>query len=205
MRAPELDPQLLLVDAVLSDLAMRSGRFVARRARDGDRETFVIQTGEEGRLRLGLPDLYSDESIEATVAQAQSHLTQVLGAPVPLCPLHGHALAGAAAAGRLRWECPEGGWACALGDYEERTWPQLEVRSLAPILSRRLRRRGAFPEVRTIGVTQSGDQLIADFGLVEVSDELLAALAEVAAPLSITTHESPNVMIRVGPRRDTAT
>lgn len=205
MRDAALDPQLQLVDAVLTDLAVRTGRFVGRRAKDGDRETFVIQTGEEGRLRLELPDLRSDRSIEAMVTQAQAHLTQRLGDPVPLCPLHDHPLVGASVDGRLRWRCPDGQWECALGDYEEQTWPQLDVPSLAPILSRRLRRRGSFPEVRTIGVTRSGDQLVADFGLVEVNDELLGVLADVAAPLPVTTHESPNVMIRVGPRLDATT
>ena len=196
MKEPERDPLLQLIDAALGDLAVRSAMFVARRAEEGDRDTFVIQTGEEGRFRLNLPDLDSDESIEATVAQAQTHLAHVLGAPVPLCPAHGHALVGAVANGVLTWICPDGKWECALGDYEERTWPQLDVRSLAPILSRRLHRRGTFPAVRTITVTLCEDRSFAEFGLVVVNDELLQVLAEVAAPLAIRTHESPNVMLR---------
>jgi hypothetical protein len=196
MKQPEHDPLLRLVDAVLTDLAVRSAMYVARRPKDGDRDTFVIQTGEEGRFRLSLPDLDSDGSIEATVAEAQAHLGQVLGAPVPLCPLHAHALVGEVANGMLTWVCPDGEWGCALGDYEERTWPQLDVLSLAPILSRRLRRCGTFPAVRTIGVTECGGQRVADFGLVEVNDELLQVLADVASPLAVMTHESPNVTLR---------
>ena len=196
MKEPEHDPLLRFVDAVLTDLAVRSAMYVARRREDGDRDTFVIQTGEEGRFRLSLPDLYSHESMEATVAEAQAHLGQVLGAPVPLCPLHGHALVGAVASGTLTWVCPDGEWECALGDYEEHTWPQLDIRSLAPILSRRLRRRGTYPAVRTIGVTEYGEQRVADFGLVEVNDELLQVLAEVASPLPVMTHESPDLPSR---------
>jgi hypothetical protein len=86
------DRGLALVDAVLVDLAVRSAMYVARRAEDGDETSFVIQTGEEGRARLPLPSLDSDESIELMVIAAQAHLGHVLGAPVPLCPLHAHAL-----------------------------------------------------------------------------------------------------------------
>lgn len=54
--APERTPVLLLVDSVLADLAVRSAMYVARRRDDGDAETFVIQSGEEGRLWLSVPD-----------------------------------------------------------------------------------------------------------------------------------------------------
>lgn len=197
--ASERMPALILVDAVLTDLAVRSAMYVARRREDGDARTFVIQTGEEGRLRLDLPDPDSDTSVMTCVAAAQSHLEQVLGVPVPLCPVHDHALVGVASGGELRWVCPHGAWECALGDYEEQTWPQTDVSSLAPILSRRLRRRGVFPAVRSIGVARSGDELVADFGVAAATDELLQVLAEVAAPLQIKTHERPHNMIRVSP------
>ncbi len=202
--ASERTSVLALVDAVLTDLAVRSAMYVARPSEDGDARTFVVQTGEEGRLRLDLPDPGSDASVMTCVAAAQSHLEQVLGVPVPLCPVHDHALVGVALGGSLRWLCPNGLWECALGDYEEQTWPQMDVSSLAPILSRRLRRRGAFPAVRSIGVARSGEELVADFGVAEATDELLWLLAEVAAPLQIKTHESPHTMIRVSPlaRRD---
>ena len=195
---PEADPTLALIDAVLHDLSLRSAMYIGRRREDGDVRTFVIQTGEEGRHRLNLPDLKSDASIEAVVAEAQAHLEDVLGAPVPLCPRHDHALRGRAANGTLTWLCPAGEWQCALGDYEELTWPQLDISSLAPILSRRLKRRGTFPAVRTIGVHKSDGKLVADFGVTEISDELLKILTEVAAPLPVTTHEAPATLIRVG-------
>ena len=101
---------LRLIDAVLGDIAVREGMYVGRRPEDGDAATFVIQFGEEGRLRLGLPDLSSDTSIEAVVAEAQARLTEVLGTPVPLCPRHEHALLPSASAGRLGWVCPDGEW-----------------------------------------------------------------------------------------------
>ncbi|HEY2437934.1 MAG TPA: hypothetical protein VGH93_12190 [Solirubrobacteraceae bacterium] len=195
-RPPEEESVLRLVDSVLDDLAVRSAMYVHRRAEDGDAESFVIQTGEEGRCRLRLPDLDSDPSIEATVAEAQAYLAQILDVPVPLCPMHQHALVGVARHARLRWECPDGGWGCELGDYDEQTWPQLDVASLAPILSRRLQRRGAFPAVRLIGVTRAGDEPVAEFGLAEVNDELLRVLADVAAPLPVRTHLAPDIRPR---------
>jgi hypothetical protein len=189
---------LRLVDAALGDLSVRAGLYIGRRAGAGDGESFVIQTGEAGRHRLRLPELESDASIEEMVAAAQAHLSEVLGVPVPLCPVHGHPLDGIAIDGNVVWECPDGGWRCAVGDYEERTWPQRDVESLSSILSRRLQRRGTFPAVTTIGVRRSdGEQLIADFGVAEITDGLLEVLAEVAAPLPVTTHHWPHRMIRV--------
>lgn len=75
---PERDPRLRLVDAVLNDLTTRSAMYVGRRLEDGDADTFVIQTGSEGRFQLSLPDLNSDASIEAVVAEAQAHLSTSL-------------------------------------------------------------------------------------------------------------------------------
>lgn len=151
----EGDPVLRLIDAALRDMALRSALYVARRREDGDAKTFVIQTGEEGRFRLRLPDPRSDASLQALVAEAQDHLAQVLGAPVPLCPRHPHALLGIASRGQLKWVCPAGEWECALGDYAERTWPQVDLGGrLAPTLPARLQRRaGALSESRSL----SGD------------------------------------------------
>ena len=72
--APEHTPVLMLVGAALADLAVRSAMYVARRREAGDAGTFVIQIGEEGRLRLDLPDLDWDASAVAGVAAAQTHL-----------------------------------------------------------------------------------------------------------------------------------
>lgn len=191
------DAVLVLIDAVLVDLAVRSGMYVGRRREDGDNTTFVIQTGEEGRARLRLPQLSSDASVERMILDAQTHLGHTLGAPVPLCPRHAHALVAACNNGQITWRCPSGEWACALGEYEERTWPQTDVASLAPILSRRLARRGTFRAVRSISVVRSGERLVADFGIAgRLDDELLSPLEHVAAPLPVITHASPWDMIR---------
>ncbi len=197
MKETEFDPALRFVNAVLGDLAVRTGMYVGRRESEGDAETFVIQAGEGGRSRLGLPDLDSDASIEQVVAEAQAYLEQVLGAPVPLCPVHDHALRASISNGELTWGCPNGGWSCALGEYEERTWPQLDATAKLPeILMRRLKRRGTFPTVVMIGVKGSGRQRVADFGVIGADAALLKVLSEVSAPLPVTTREAPGRLPR---------
>jgi hypothetical protein len=138
----EDDAVLRLIDAVLGDIAVRKGMYIGRRPEDGDGAIFVIQFGEERRLRLGLPDLSSDTSIGAVIAEAQIGLIGVLGTPVPRCPRHEHALLPSASAGKIRWVCPDGEWQCPLGEYAELAWPHFDLDALAPILAGRLQRRG---------------------------------------------------------------
>jgi hypothetical protein len=188
MKQPaEDDPVLRLIDAVLGDIAVRDGMYVGRRPEDGDAATFVIQFGEEGRLRLALPDLSSDTSIEAVVAEAQARLVKVLGTPVPLCPRHEHALLPRAVAGQLGWVCPDGEWQCPLGDYAELAWPHFDVGVLAPILAGRLQRRGIRGWI-TLGVNATERGAVANFGVPEMSDALALALRDAAAPLLVMFH-----------------
>ncbi len=182
---------LRLIDAVLGDIAVRGGMYVGRRPEDGDAATFVIQFGEEGRLRLALPDLSSDTSVEAVVAEAQARLIEVLGTPVPLCPRHEHALHPRALAGQLGWVCPDGGWQCRLNDYAELVWPHFDLDVLAPILAGRLERRGIRDWI-TLGVKATERGPVADFGVREMSDELARALRDATAPVPVMFHhEAP--------------
>jgi hypothetical protein len=198
MRKPrEGGPLMRLIDVVLGDIAVRSAMYVARRHEDGDAETFVIQTGEDGRFRLSLPDPVSGTSIEALVAEVQAHVGDVLGAPVPCCPRHEHALLGIASKGQLKWVCPDGEWECALGDYAELTWPKFDVDGLAPILAGRLERRGITGWI-TLGVKVTERGPVAEFGVPEMSDELCRALRDAAAPLQVTIHRTSRRPRRAG-------
>jgi hypothetical protein len=185
---PEADPVLGLIDAMLSDIDVRSAMYVARRREDGDADTFVIQFGEDGRLRLGLPDLASDASIVSMAAEAQARLTEVLGVPVPLCPRHPHALLPTALGGRLTWVCPDGGWRCPVGDYAELAWPHFDSQQLAPILAGRLQRRGITGWL-TLRVDVNERGLLAELGVPAMSDELTRSLEEAAAPLPVHIHK----------------
>jgi Big-like domain-containing protein len=194
----ENDPVLRLVDMVIADLAVRPARYVGRRARDGDAETFVMQDGEEGRLRLALPDLTSPGSVVAMTRTAQSYLCGELGEPVPRCPLHEHPLALVAVDGGLDWACPAGRWRCALGDYAEDAWPDFDSGQLPGILAGRLTRRD-IAGVRSIGVTESDGGKVATFGVseLELTRELVAALRDAAAPLRIEVQERHGLPRRV--------
>jgi hypothetical protein len=195
-RPPERDPVLQMIDAMLGDLSVRSVMCVGRRADAGDAESFVIQTGEVGRLRLRLPDLASDASIQAVAASSQAHLAELLGVPVPLCPRHRHALRAAVAEGHLTWVCPDRELQCGLGEYAELAWPQFDLDALAPILAGRLERRG-ITGVVTIGVTPGQRGPVAEFGVAEQSPELIHSLRNAAAPLPVAVHEEKRRMRRV--------
>jgi hypothetical protein len=185
----ETDPALHLVDMVIADLAVRPVRYVGRRHVDGDGETFVIQDGEEGRLRLGRPDLGSPGSVVAMAAAAQSYLGRERGEPTPRCPLHDHALGLAAVDGGFEWVCPDAGWRCRLGDYAEQAWPHFSVGQLAPILGRRLERRG-IKGVRSFGVAEGENGLAVTFSAADVTSELVAALTDAAAPRGVEVHQA---------------
>jgi hypothetical protein len=141
----DAEADLTLADQVLGDLAPRGGMYVARRKQDGDQETMVIQTGEEGRHRLRLPDMNSSSSIERFVAEAQTHLEQVFGRPLPGCLAHEHALRGVVEGGQVWWVRPDGGWRCQLGDYDDLKWrpaPNERSGDVVTALVKRFTRRG---------------------------------------------------------------
>lgn len=188
MERQQEDPVLQLIDAVLRDLSARGRMYVGRRRQEENAETFMIQAGEDGRHRLPWPELDSDASIEAVVADAQAYLGQILDVPLPLCPLHHHSLVGKAREGVLVWECPDGQWSCALGDYADATWPQLDVKSLAPTLCRRIQRRGITGWV-TLGVTQTANGSLVELSVEKVTPELTRALQDAAAPLPVSLRE----------------
>lgn len=194
----EKDPVLRLVDTVIADLAVRPARYVGRRACDGDAETFVIQDGEEGRLRLALPDLKSPGSVVAMTEAAQSYLCSELGEPVPRCPLHNHPLGLAVLDRGFEWTCAAGRWRCSLGDYAEDAWPHFDSGQLPGILAGRLARR-QITGVRSIGVTESDGEQVATFGVseLELTPELVAALRDAAAPLRIEIDERRGLPRRV--------
>ncbi|MDQ6807461.1 MAG: hypothetical protein M3065_21495, partial [Actinomycetota bacterium] len=141
--AVEQDPVLRLLDLVLGDLAVGGVMYVGRRREDGDARSFVIQTGEEGRHRLALPDLSSDASIEACMTEAQAHVSSGLGVDVPRCPQHDHQLIARSGHVAVGWECPDGAWRCEAGAYADGAWPRgIAASTMAPVLVHRLRERG---------------------------------------------------------------
>jgi hypothetical protein len=195
-RADE-DVVLEVVDRVLADLALRGRMFVGRRAEASDRATVVIQTGEEGRYRLRLPDLMAPETVEGFMADAQQHLGEIFGEPVPHCPVHDHALLGKVTGAEIEWVCPDGAWRCPLGEYEERTWPpgsQVPAGAVAAALVQRFERRGVTGWQRA-GASLHDDVWVARVRVWPIDEALIDAIRRAAAPVevSIEPGEAPDL------------
>lgn len=176
---------LEMIDAVLGDLALRDRMFVGRRPEAGEAATIVIQTGEDGRHRIALPKFGSRESIETFMSEAQAHLGEVFGQPVPRCPRHDHALVGEASGRQIAWVCPDGEWRCAVGDYEECAWPpELDDGNMAAALSSRLTRR-QIAGVRRIGGARRDGEWVAQLGIWPMDDTLIENIRRAAAPIAV--------------------
>jgi hypothetical protein len=158
----------------------------------------VIQTGEEGRHYLPAPSLEQPHTLETFIAAAQTHLREVYGQPVPLCPMHDHRLVAKVDNCQIEWACPDGVWSCPLGSYEESTWPpQLESGYLAAALCARLDRRGV-TGWRRIGCVERDGRWVAQVGIWPMSPAIIEAITKAAAPIAVEFEPCQDVFIRVG-------
>jgi hypothetical protein len=172
---------------VLDDLRLPGGMFVGRHATTDEWDAVVIQTGEEGRHQLPL----HSGSLEAFMAAAQAHLSDVYGREVPGCPLHDHALVGRVRDAEAEWVCPEGGWRCRLGEYEECTWPpDVDAGSLAAVLCGRLQRR-RIAGWRSLACVRRGGQWIAEMEIWPMDPAVIDAVTRAAAPLPVEFRPQP--------------
>jgi hypothetical protein len=198
MATSDHDKILEIVDKVLSDLRLRDRMFTARRPDPERLDVIVIQTGEDGRQDLPIPDLEQAQTLETFIAAAQAHLNEVYGQPVPRCPVHRHALVARIDRGEIEWVCPDGAWRCRLGDYEESTWPPpLGAGYLAAAVSARLSRHGV-SGVRRIGCVQRDGQWVACVGIWPMSPSIIDAITRAAAPIPVEVEPCQDVFIRVG-------
>jgi hypothetical protein len=166
---------------------------VGRRPEEGDWITVVIQTGEDGRYRIAPPDPRSPEEVERFMAEAQTHLSDVYGRPVPRCPHHDHALIGSTTGREPAWVCRQDGWRCPVGAYEELTWPpELSAGSMAAALSARLERRGIRGVIR-IGFERRNGDWVATVGVLRIEPKLIDVIKGAAAPIAVDVwdHEGP--------------
>ena len=99
--------------------------------------------------------------------------------------------------GGVEWVCPDGGWRCALGAYEEATWPPpLDSGYLAAALSARLRRRGV-TGVRRIGGVERDGRWVAQVGVWPMDPSIIDAVTRAAAPVPVVIEPCQDVFIRV--------
>lgn len=189
-----IDQGFELIDQLIDELSSTEiVVFVGRRADEGDHRSFVVQTGEDGRWRVPLPDIDDPASVVECAERLQKLLTEIAGRPLPRCPLenHEHALRPGMVSGRLSWLCPESTWSCRVGDYLEASWPQASV-SLAPLLMRRIQLRGlAGPDsgFRTLSISEKEARPVAVIGVKHKTNALVAAFEAIAAPLPVEVHE----------------
>lgn len=175
--------------------------FVGRRSEEDDWLTVVIQTGEDGRYRIAPPDPASPEDIERFMVEAQTHLIDVYGRPVPRCPRHDHVLGASAAEGEPAWVCPEDGWRCPVGAFEELTWPQqLSAGSMAAALGARLSRRGVTGVIQ-IGFERRKGDWVATVGVLRMEREVSKAIKEAAAPIAVELWEHTGPLPQYVPLR----
>lgn len=190
--AVEPEPVLAFVDRVLLDLALPEEMFVGRRIGAGDSGEIVIQSGEEGRYQLSLPDITSVASVEAFVSRLQAHVSAVYGTPVPACPLHDHALACRSVDGSLSWFCPVDAWRSPIGEYDERNWPptDLTAETVPDAVFRRLSRR-AIDELREALPERREDGWVIRIGVWPISDAQIDRLRDAAAPIAVEVYPQP--------------
>ncbi len=117
------------------------------------------------------------------VARLQAFLDVELDTPVPPCPRHHVGLEPIRVGSAVHWQCHEGDFACAVGDYLERLWPPgPETDRVAPMLSRRFGRR-RLTGIHTIGAHLRDGQWVAQVSLDPTADE--PAIRAAADPIAV--------------------
>ena len=147
--------------------------------------TVTVKAGEEavGHLVLDGPDLI--DSACSFAAELQHVLHPVLEVGVPPCPSHVRALVARRTLDLIEWQCPEGDFGCALGEYQEALWPPgPDERDAAPMLVNRLSRRGL--RWSTLEVTRKDGAWATKITLQPGTDE--RAVRGAAAPLLAEVH-----------------
>jgi hypothetical protein len=177
---------------VLVDLALPDGMFVGRRVGASAPGKVLIQSGEEGRYELTLPDIASLDSVEEFVSRLQAHVSTVYGKPVPTCPVHDHPLVCRAVGGAVSWMCPDGDWRSPIGEYDEHNWPpaDLDAEGVPDAVIRRIARRD-IDEVRELHPERREDGWVVHVGVWPMSDSLTDRLREAAAPIAVEVHPQP--------------
>lgn len=149
--------------------------------------TVSVKVGEDavGHLVLDGSDLV--DSVCSFAAELQHVLDPVLEVGVPPCPSHPRVLVAGRSLDLIEWQCPEGDFGCALGEYQEALWPPgPDERDAAPMLAKRLSRRGL--RWSTLEVTRSDNAWATKITLQPGTDE--RAVRGAAAPLLAEVHQT---------------
>jgi hypothetical protein len=127
------------------------------------------------------------QRVQRFATEAQEYLGGIYGQPVPTCPQHAHALLLTIEDGQTQWVCPDGGWRCQLGSYDELTWPPgIDERAgvVAEALVKRFDRRGIRGWQRAGAELRDG-AWVARVRVWPVDAQILEAIRSAAAPLTV--------------------
>jgi hypothetical protein len=121
------------------------------------------------------------------VARLQAFLDVELDTPVPPCPRHHVSLAPIRAGSAVHWQCPEGDFECAVGDYLENLWPpaaDAQRPGVPSMLSRRFDRR-QLTGIHTIGAELRDGHWVAQVRLDPTADEPAVRAAADPMPVEV--------------------
>lgn len=123
------------------------------------------------------------------MARLQAFLDVELDRPVPLCPRHGVGLVPIRVGSAVHWRCHEGDFECRVGDYSEALWPpdpEEGTNGVAPMLARRLTRRG-LTGIGSFGVELHDGHWVVRMKLLPDADE--HAIRQAADPMLVEAEE----------------
>jgi len=119
------------------------------------------------------------------VARLQAFLDVELDTPVPPCPRHHIGLQPIRGGDAVHWRCPQGDFACPVGDYLEALWPpddDGDRHGVPSMLSRRFSRR-RLTGIHTIGVEARDGHWVGLVSLDATADEI--AVRDAASPMPV--------------------
>jgi hypothetical protein len=181
-------PGLDWLAALFSDLGIRAPHGISWSA-DRAELPLLVEVGLADGPSMKV-ELRNDSPLArmAVAERVQAHIDAAWDVGLPPCPDHRIGMRLVRADSVIHWRCPECDVACAVGDYDELLWPPRagDEQQAAPLLARRLRRRGVTGLGR-FGVTDG----VVRASVHEGADE--GALRAAAAPLVVEIEWVPPV------------
>lgn len=174
--------------ALFSDLGIRAPHGISWSV-DRAEPPLLVEVGLADGPSMGV-ELRDDSPLAriAVAERVQAHIDTAWDVALPPCPDHRVGLRPGRAGDAIHWRCPQRDVDCVVGDYDELLWPPRseDERRAAPLLVRRLRRRGVTGMSR-LGVTDG----VVRASVHEGADE--EALRAAAAPLVVEIEWMPPV------------
>jgi hypothetical protein len=189
--------------AVFDDIAVRAPFGIVWSVDSGRPPvTVTVRPAQHPPVRLVLRASADLESaVTGFAGELQAALRPVVGGAVPPCPVHGRGLAAGRTAVGVGWSCPEGDFACPVGDYREALWPpgaHEDPGEVAKWLVARLVRRGV-EHVGEVGAAFRDGSWAATMGLRPEAEEAAVRAAAAPVPVEVTRLEPVRTVLHREP------